>query len=43
MLIPADAFATQRHLSTEGIITHQIGHLFFLFSMVVLISNYYKQ
>lgn len=37
MLIPADAFATQRHLSTEGIITHQIGHIFFLFSMVVLI------
>lgn len=37
ILLPLDAYATQLHASSEGIITHQIGHLFFLFSMVVLI------
>ena len=37
ILLPVDAFAIQLHASTEGIITHQMGHLFFLFSMVVLI------
>lgn len=31
------AFATQLHVTSEGIITHQIGHTVFLFSMVVLI------
>ncbi|MCF8045131.1 MAG: hypothetical protein K9J83_04650 [Desulfarculaceae bacterium] len=31
------AFATQMHSGTEGVIVHQFGHLFFLFSMVVLI------
>lgn len=36
-LFPIDGYATQLHASSEGIITHQIGHLFFLFSMVVLI------
>jgi len=36
-LIPVNAFATQLHASSEGIITHQMGHLFFLTSMVVLI------
>lgn len=35
-LLPPEAFAIQLHTSSEGIITHQIGHLFFLFSMVVL-------
>jgi len=30
-------FATQMHKGNEGIIVHQIGHLFFLFSMVALI------
>jgi hypothetical protein len=34
--MPAPGYATQLHASSEGIITHQIGHLFFLFSMVVL-------
>ena len=34
--LPGTAWATQLHTSSEGIITHQIGHLFFLFSMVVL-------
>jgi hypothetical protein len=34
---PEGAFATQLHASSEGIITHQVGHLFFLFSMVALI------
>ena len=29
--------ATQLHAHSEGIIVHQIGHLFFLLSMVVLI------
>lgn len=37
ILRPQDGYATQLHASSEGIITHQIGHLFFLFSMVVLI------
>lgn len=36
-LLPAVGHATQLHASMEGIITHQAGHLFFLFSMVVLI------
>ena len=31
------AFAIQMHRESEGIIVHQFGHLFFLFSMVVLI------
>nr|WP_320189856.1 hypothetical protein [uncultured Desulfobacter sp.] len=33
---PANLYALQYHTGSEGIITHQIGHLFFLFSMVVL-------
>jgi len=37
ILIPIDVSATQLHASSEGIITHQMGHFFFLFSMVVLI------
>lgn len=37
ILLPFDAYAIQLHASSEGIITHQMGHLFFLFSMVVLI------
>jgi len=37
ILLPIDVFATQLHASSEGIITHQMGHLFFLFSMVALI------
>ncbi len=37
IVFPADLYATQLHHSAEGIITHQMGHLFFLFSMVVLI------
>ena len=37
ILMPFDAYATQLHASSEGIITHQMGHLFFLCSMVVLI------
>jgi len=36
-LLPTDLYATQLHASSEGIITHQVGHLFFLFSMVALI------
>ncbi len=35
--LPLEAHAIQLHASSEGIITHQIGHLFFLFSMVILI------
>jgi hypothetical protein len=35
--LPIAAFALQTHTHSEGIITHQMGHLFFLFSMVVLI------
>lgn len=36
MAFPDPAHALQLHASSEGIITHQIGHLFFLFSMVIL-------
>jgi hypothetical protein len=36
-LLPSVVHATQLHASSEGIITHQMGHLFFLFSMVALI------
>ena len=37
VIIPANAFATQMHSGSEGIIVHQLGHLFFLFSMVIII------
>lgn len=37
LLSPFPAVATQLHASSEGIITHQVGHLFFLFSMVALL------
>ncbi|MCP4021281.1 MAG: hypothetical protein GY729_05520 [Desulfobacteraceae bacterium] len=36
ILLPGIVFATQLHASAEGIITHQIGHIFFLISMLVL-------
>lgn len=36
-LTPCDVYAIQLHTGSEGIITHQIGHVFFLFSMVLLI------
>ncbi len=35
--IPAQALAIQLHHGKEGIIVHQVGHLIFLLSMVVLI------
>ncbi|WP_319573796.1 hypothetical protein [uncultured Desulfobacter sp.] len=35
--LPGNSYALQLHSNSEGIITHQIGHLFFIFSMVVLI------
>lgn len=37
VLIPVNVTATQLHAGSEGVITHQIGHLFFLFSMIALI------
>jgi len=37
ILMPGPAQAIQLHLTSEGIITHQMGHLFFLVSMVALI------
>jgi len=37
ILLPIEVSATQLHASSEGIITHQAGHFFFLFSMVALI------
>ncbi|MFO7752188.1 MAG: hypothetical protein R6V41_03595 [Desulfobacteraceae bacterium] len=37
VFLPVPSFATQMHSGAEGIIVHQLGHLFFLFSMVVLI------
>lgn len=36
LALPGNVYALQFHSGSEGIITHQIGHLFFLFSMVVL-------
>lgn len=36
-LLPLNGYATQLHSASEGIITHQGGHIFFLFSMVALI------
>ena len=36
-LMPRPAHAIQLHLTSEGIITHQMGHIFFLVSMVALI------
>ena len=37
LVMAGSAGATQLHEHSEGIIVHQIGHLFFLLSMVVLI------
>jgi hypothetical protein len=37
LLLPGPAQAIQLHLTSEGIITHQMGHIFFLVSMVALI------
>ncbi|WDP93303.1 MAG: hypothetical protein HUN04_15120 [Desulfobacter sp.] len=37
LLTPERAGAIQLHQSSEGIIVHQAGHVFFLLSMVVLI------
>ncbi len=37
LILPAKAFAIQLHQGSEGIIVHQVGHLFFLLSMVVLV------
>lgn len=37
IFVPINGYAIQLHASSEGIITHQVGHLFFLFSMVALI------
>ena len=37
LVLPEVCLATQLHHASEGIIVHQAGHIFFLFSMVVLI------
>lgn len=37
LLAPAAALATQGHAGIEGVWVHQFAHLFFLFSMVLLI------
>lgn len=37
LFLPARALAIQLHQGNEGIIVHQVGHLFFLLSMVVLV------
>ncbi len=41
--LPAPAFAIQLHTGNAGIIAHQIGHLFFLFSMVTLMFTINSQ
>ncbi len=38
LILPDPALAIQLHQGSEGIIVHQVGHLFFLLSMVALIS-----
>ena len=37
LILPDPALAIQLHQGSEGIIVHQVGHLFFLLSMVALI------
>ena len=37
VLLPDPAHATQMHSASEGILVHQLGHLFFLISMGILI------
>jgi len=37
LLLPDPAWATQTHGDPEGLIVHQMGHLFFLMSMAILI------
>ncbi|MCF8093436.1 MAG: hypothetical protein K9K40_13385 [Desulfotignum sp.] len=34
--LPSPAFAIQLHMGNEGIIVHQLGHIFFMLSMVGL-------
>lgn len=41
--LPAPAFAIQLHTGNAGIIAHQTGHLFFLFSMVALMFTVNSQ
>ena len=41
--LPAPAFAIQLHTGNAGIIAHQIGHLFFLFSIVALMFTINSQ
>lgn len=33
---PGNAWATQEHADPEGLYSHQIAHIFFMFSMIVL-------
>lgn len=35
LLLPAQGFALQVHAEPEGLYSHQMGHVFFLFSMAV--------
>lgn len=37
LVLPLQALATQTHKGLEGILVHQLGHVFFLLSMGVLI------
>lgn len=37
ILMPAAAFATQGHTDPEGLVVHQMSHIFFVFSMGILI------
>lgn len=36
VVVPESAHATQIHSASEGVVVHQIGHFFFLISMIVL-------
>ncbi len=41
-LLCSNAWATQEHADPEGLYSHQISHIFFMFSMVVLIVQIHR-
>lgn len=41
-IFPDNAFATQEHADPEGLYSHQIAHIFFMLSMIVLMVQIKK-
>ncbi|WP_321494666.1 hypothetical protein [uncultured Desulfobacter sp.] len=41
--LPCPVLATQMHGQTEGILVHQVGHFFFLISMVILYITIHRR